>query len=826
MDLLLEKLWNYVAKDASLNLRVRLFRLMCLITGIVCLFFVLPVNLFELCLPLAVNVAVVGVGLFGIYCYMQSLRGRNHILPFLMVLILVLIPVWFLNGGATTSVPYYFFPVLVLPLVLCQGWARWGLVGLITVTACGLIVSEYLHPSWVIAIPYPSDLLLDRLTGIISSFVAMILVVWVIITSYDWEQRLLGRYARDLAVSEENYRSVVENAMCIILRLKVDGRITFFNKFAEDLFGYRRQEIIGLNALGTIVPTVSSKGEDLVPGFQDLLQSPGKYPQTERESLCRDGRRIWVTWANQPIYDEQGRVEEILCVGTDVTRQIALMEQLRMTQFTMDAAAEQILWTDERGRIIYANAAIGNGLGYRAEELRALTLEAVTVDLPADFWGRLWGMIKQERSATLEVRQRRKDGSTRPAELSVTYIKAADTECSIIFIRDLTERKAAEERRREEEQQMQHLQRLESLGVLAGGIAHDFNNLLTVILGNLSMARLDGPAGRETDGLLAEAEKASLQAQGLTSQLLTFSKGGKPVKRPVDVGQILRDSVTMALSGQAVTCQYFLPADLRPVNADASQLAQVFNNLIINACQAMPDGGQIVVRAGNRNLVKAETARVAGGEYVEITVQDTGCGIAPEHISRIFDPYFTTKKAGSGLGLAVVHSVISHHHGAVWVDSKPGMGTTFTLMLPASRQSVAAVAHTEPTGKSSGQRILIMDDETTICRVLSKMLGKLGYVVDSAPDGDTALQLYQQAAAQQRPFDLLIMDLTVPGGMGGKETMQRLKQINPQVRSIVSSGYSDDPIMADHQAYGFKGVILKPYSHEQVQTTIRKVLES
>lgn len=826
MDFLLEKLWKHVAKNTSLNLRVRLFRLMCLITGIVCLFIVLPVNLLEVWLPLAVNIAVIAVGLFGAWCYTQSVRGRNHIVPFLLVLILILVPVWFLNGGIGASVTFYFFPVMILPLVLCQGRTRWILLALSLTEACGLILTEYFHRSWVVLIPDRFDLMLDDLAGVVACFVAITLIVWVIITNYDWEQTLLARYARELAASEENYRSVVENVMSIILRLDPQGNITFFNKFAEELFGYKRHEIIGRSALGTIVPAVSSKGEDLAAKFKDLVKNPAKYSLTENENRCRDDRRIWVTWTNQPIYDEQGALREILCAGTDVTPQVELMEQLRLTQFTMDAAAESVVWTNEQGRIIYANAATVNELGYPAPELHALTLSDLAVDFPAAAWEKLWQSLKQNRSATFELQQRRQSGTTRFVELAATYLKVAGKECTIIFIRDLTERKLAEERRRRHEQEKQQIQRLESLGVLAGGIAHDFNNLLTAILGNISMVRMDGPRGNGNDALLAEAEKASLKARELTARLLTFSKGGKPVKSAVNLGPVLRDSISLVLRDRPVKCDLDLPADLRPVNADAAQLTHVFNNLIINACQAITDQGRITLRARNRTLDRPENQLAPGGDYVEVTVQDNGCGIAAENLSKIFDPYFTTKKNASGLGLTVVHSVISQHHGAVSVDSKPGTGTTFTLLLPVSRQSPPATLPPTPSGKSSGHRILIMDDELMICRVLSKMLTRLGYQVETAPDGDTALHLYQHAATQGQAFDLLIMDLTVPGGMGGKETIERLKQINPRVRSIVSSGYSDDPILADHQAHGFNGVIHKPYSHEQVVTSVRQALES
>jgi signal transduction histidine kinase len=458
------------------------------------------------------------------------------------------------------------------------------------------------------------------------------------------------------------------------------------------------------------------------------------------------------------------------------------------------------------------------------EELRKLSLPDLAVNFPAAAWDNLWQAVKPKGSATVELQQRHKDGSTRPVELSVTYINVAGKESTTIFIRDLTERKNAEERRRLHEQQMQHLQRLESLGVLAGGIAHDFNNLLTIILGNISVARMDGAGGTDSDALLAEAEKASLKAQGLTAQLSIFSKGGKPVKSAVEIGKVIRESVSQVLHDQNVKCDCWLPTDLPPVNADAGQLAQVFNNLLVNACQASAEDGHIAIRAESRSFSQADKPLLAPGNYIEITVKDNGCGIPAEDLPKIFDPYFTTKKTGTGLGLAVVHSVIRHHHGAVSVDSQPGAGTTFTLLLPALGRWLPAASPPVPPGKPAGQRILIMDDETMICRVLSKMLSKLGYHVETAADGDAAVRMYQQAAAQQQPFDLLIMDLTVPGGMGGKETIQKLKQINPQVRSIVSSGYCDDPILANHQAYGFSGVILKPYAHDQVVAEVRKTL--
>ena len=539
MDRILEKISNYVAQDRSVALQVRLFRLICLVTTSLCLLLVLPVNLLQASIPLVINLADILLGLFALYCYTESRRGRDHIKTFLLVMVLLISAVWFLNGGITGSVTYYFFTVIMLPLTICRGRTRWWLTLFIALDVAALFTLEYFYPTSVYRFPVRFDWFMDNLTGMICSFTAIVLVLWVIITNYDWEQQLLKRYTKELAVSEENYRGVVENAMSIILRMDRSGKITFFNQFAEELFGYKRAEIIGLHAVGTIVPATSSKGDNLAIKLEELLRDPEKFASTENENMRRDGRRIWVNWTNQPIYDDQHQLKEILCVGADFTERVAMLEELRLTQITMDAAAEQIVWTNDQGKIIYANLAAVAGLGFSLAELHQLTLHDLFTDFPAAEWPARWEQFKHERAATFELTQKRRDQATRPVELSVTYIKVADKEYTTVFIRDLTGRKLAEDKRRQHEAEMQHLQRLESLGILAGGIAHDFNNLLTAILANVSLIKMDAMPGTETIELLSEAEKASLQARDLTAQLLTFARGGKPIKCAVNLGRII-----------------------------------------------------------------------------------------------------------------------------------------------------------------------------------------------------------------------------------------------------------------------------------------------
>ena len=826
MDLLLKRLLKQMDWDKSLTFQFRLYRMMVLLTSVLCLFVVLPVNLLLPSLPLAVNLADITLGCFALFCYRESRRGRNHMGLFLTVLVALLNPIWFLNGGLEGSITYYFFPVAVLPMVFWRGRIRWVVAGLILLDLCGLMVLSHFFPGWTTPFQSSQDQLLDLLTGAFCSIIAIALVTWAVTNNYDQERELQTRYARELAASEENYRGVVENAMSIILRIDAAGKITFINKFAEGLFGYERAAIIGRSLLGSILPECASSGANQTAAFAQFLSQPAQHTAFENETVCRDGRRLWVTWTNQPIYDDQGRLREILCVGADITARTALLEQLRLTQTTMDVAAEQIVWTDEQGRIIYCNAAAAEQSGYPAEELLRLTLHDLAADFPASAWVGRWEALKRDRSARFEVAQRCKDGTTRPSEFSVTYLKVAAKEFTTVFIHDLTSRRVAEEKRRRHELELLQLQRLESLGVLAGGIAHDFNNLLTGILANLTLVKIDLPPESPHHELLDEAEKASWLARDLTTQLLTFAKGGQPVKKVIQLDQVLRDSISFALRGRPVKSESFVEPDLLPVEADAAQLSQVFNNLILNACEAMPEGGNLVIRARNLAQGEADQPSLPPGNYVEVSVRDRGRGIPKEILARIFDPYFTTKKSGTGLGLAVVHSIIKHHGGSVSVASTPGVGTVFTLLLPAvvkAEANAAAAPHPKPPGSA---RILVMDDEEMVRKAMTRALGRFGYEVETATDGVAAVESYRQAAAAQRPFQLVIMDLTIPGGMGGQEAIQRLLEFDPRAKAIVSSGYSDNPVMADCTAHGFHGVVAKPYTIGEVLTVIQKVLAS
>lgn len=390
-------------------------------------------------------------------------------------------------------------------------------------------------------------------------------------------------------------------------------------------------------------------------------------------------------------------------------------------------------------------------------------------------------------------------------ELSTNHLKYEDFEFDVEFVMDISGRKSSEDA-------LVRSQKLESLGVLAGGIAHDFNNILAAIQGNISLASLTLDDKEDALRVIGNAEQACIRARDLTGQLLTFSKGGTPIKDLCDIASVLSESTNFALTGSKVKCVFDLEDNLPYVDIDKGQIHQVLQNIIINADQAMPGGGVINLKGETVSSDNIKDASLPGGNYVKITVEDQGIGISKDMINNIFDPFFTTKQKGSGLGLATSCSIIKNHGGEITVESTPGIGTTFSIYIPASDKSNAVNIRDGKHLVTGKGRILLMGDEFAIRILLEQLLRKLGYEVESAVDVEQVLEMYQSVLSDGAKYDAVILDLTVPGGMGGKEAMEQLLQIDPDVKAIVSSGYSHDPVMSEHKQYGFKTYIAKPFN--------------
>ena len=473
------------------------------------------------------------------------------------------------------------------------------------------------------------------------------------------------------------------------------------------------------------------------------------------------------------------------------------------------------------GTIRYESPSIKRVLGYRPEEMIGLNVFDYIHPADSTVTSKVFSTAVKEpgRNDAIELRFRHKDGSWRILEaVGKSLITDDDRVIVIVNSRDISDRKAMEE-------DLIRAQKLESLGILAGGIAHDFNNLLVSILGNVSMALLDVEQASDTYRQLQTAEKASLRAQSLTQQLLTFSRGGDPIKKVIDIGPVIREVTQFSLRGSRVKCAIELPDDLWPIEADAGQIAQVVNNLVINADQAMPAGGTITVRAQNIDSAYREILTLKPGRYIGLSVHDSGIGIPKECIGKVFDPYYTTKQKGSGLGLAVTYSIIRKHDGHITAESTPGAGATFTVYLPASNAFCAEAQAGEGRMREGRGTILVMDDEHEVRETVGTMLRRLGYTVELVEDGAKAVERYRESIQNNRPFDAVILDLTVTGGMGGKEAIVRLREIAPGVRAIVSSGYANDPVMADYARYGFAGVVAKPFLLKDLSASIAAVLK-
>jgi PAS domain S-box-containing protein len=378
------------------------------------------------------------------------------------------------------------------------------------------------------------------------------------------------------------------------------------------------------------------------------------------------------------------------------------------------------------------------------------------------------------------------------------------------------------EQRQQAEEELLNARKLESVGVLAGGIAHDFNNFLTVVQGNTELARMRLDPADPVQEILEQTALACQRAVFLSSQLLTFSKGGEPVRRPVSVAQLVRDSVNLARAGTSLSLEVNIPEDLWSAEIDAGQISQVLHNVLLNARQAMPDGGIVEVRA--ENAVRDSGGMASPGAYVRISIRDYGCGIPADVLPRIFDPYYTTNPGGSGLGLATAYAIVSKHGGHISVASKPGEGTMFTMDLPALQASPMPQIPAPAVLQRGSGRLLVMDDEEVLRKLLVRVLTELGYEVVCARDGAEAIAQYEAQKASGRDFDAVLLDLTVKGGMGGIEAAARLKELDTSAKLIVSSGYSAAPVMADFRRYGFDAMIPKPWTPAQVSEVFRKVL--
>ncbi len=591
------------------------------------------------------------------------------------------------------------------------------------------------------------------------------------------------------------------------------------NEAAYKLLGYTQDELLAKRVID--ISATDDNINKWRQGIEYLRTVP--YQIFEGEQIHKNGSLIPVE-VNVSLITLDNK-EYIISVARDIRDRKrdrdAVIKEKNKLKAAITALGDGLTMQDRQFRIIYQNEAHKEKQGDRAGEFCYQAYQGLDQICEGCLLVLCFKDGKTHRRETSIITT---DGKKIYLEVSASPVRNAQGEiyAGIETVRDITSRKLLE-------QKVAKHQKLDSIGVLAGGIAHDFNNMLAAILGNISLANLNLPKNSKSHKLLLEAEKACNIATTLTQQLLTFSKGGAPITKTAAISSLIIESVKFTLRGSKVRGDTTsVPADLWPVEVDEGQINQVIQNLTKNAEQAMPQGGNIYLSAENIILDSdtADSLSLMSGKYIKITLRDEGVGIAPNELSQIFDPYFTTKKTGNGLGLAVCYSIIKNHHGVINVDSKEGKGTIFTLYLPVSNKKLAVTQKeiTNVATEKKEARILLMDDDEMVQAVSMKLMEHLGYRVEQAKDGEEAIALFSEAKASGDDFDAVILDLTVPGGMGGLETMTHLLEIDQGVKGIVSSGYANDPIMANYSKYGFSAVIPKPFTIEDLNKILHQVI--
>jgi PAS domain S-box-containing protein len=622
-----------------------------------------------------------------------------------------------------------------------------------------------------------------------------------------------------LRESRENYRLLFNRTPVSIFYFDRDMRINHFNEKFIELIQVNREKLCGFGlhdlADKSILPCIESS----------LNGRNGCYKG--KINFTADSSGIAVSMRTEPVFDENGVVSGGVGIVEDITRvyeaEEALLKSEENFKDMIDKSPLPISIVDDNDVIIYNNRECFNVFGFRRREITDLKSWWVKAypdpayrEIVIGEWysGYKISQKKKELFGPREYRVTSADGTVKDIQFYVVPVG----DLSFIMMNDMTSHRKAEA-------ELLKTKKIESIGILAGGIAHDFNNILTAIIGNLNLARMDITETHKSYELLEATEKAAWQARELTQQLLTFSKGGNPIMRVLPISRLLQDSAMSVLEGRNIRAEFNVAENLWEASIDEGQIAQVIHNLVLNSAESMTGGGVIKISADNFNCEGIECL-IFAGNYIRIRIEDAGAGIKSSVISNIFDPFFTTKPSGTGLGLSVSYSIIKKHGGNIRVSSVEGEGALFEIFLPASpkRNIQKEAAETRPD--KPGGKILLLDDEELILDISKKMLNRMGYEVVLSKDGEDAIFLYKEARESGSPFDCVIMDLTIPGGMGGKDAILILKEYDPEVKAVVSSGYSSDPVMSDYMKYGFSGVSEKPYSFEDLKKEIERVIKN
>jgi two-component system cell cycle sensor histidine kinase/response regulator CckA len=615
------------------------------------------------------------------------------------------------------------------------------------------------------------------------------------------------------------FRALIDNIPNPVYYKDAKGAYLGYNKAFQEYFDLKYDSYVGR----TVFDLPIDREEAMLHhrADVDLIQMSGK--RTYEASASCPGHPIRYSIAKKATFHKaEGAIGGIVGVITDITElkkaEDALKESEARFKDLSEATFEAVVFM-ENGIIIDVNQRFYEMFHYDNSEIIGRT----ALDIIAPGARAISNeMIAAQRGETYETMGLRKDGSTFPIGVHPRELHLRGRNIRISVIRDLTDQKDMEE-------EVLKSKNLQSVGTLAGGIAHDFNNLLMAIVGNISLAKMSVTQDGKIAEYLNEAERIAFMGKNLTQQLLTFSRSGEPVRKVVFLGAILRDVAGKSLGSLPIRTRYIIPMDLFPVEVDEDQIKQVIQNMFMNAKEAMLSGGTIIISCENVNVTPQNKLPLIKEDHVKISIRDEGIGIPQENMSKIFDPYFTTKGMGSqkgvGLGLAICYSIIKNHNGYILVDSALGKGTTFEIYLPATKKDIIEVRIEENVVRHGKGRVLVMDDEEMILKIAKELLQLMGYEVTTALSGEETIGFYRQAMELKKPFDAVVLDLAIPGGMGGKEVIRELIAIDPRVSAIISSGYLNDPVVKDFKTYGFLATLTKPYEANELDDKLQNIIK-
>jgi len=817
----------WLPPEGDANLEHRFLVGLCLLGALVPFFVILPVNAFQDLSPL-VNVSVSVFGIANIGLYLATRRGHHLEKTTFLLLLGLLNILWFTNGGSQGSVFMYFFLAMAFLVIFFRSWFRVLMLGLLVVDGVGLLLAEGHFPSLVIPFACPEDRFLDLVVGFLISNLLGALMLWVVVVGYRRERTRLNASMDALASAERRQQALLRHSWDILSVIDAQGVLVYNSPAVRRIHGFEETDLLGVSTFSQVHPEDQAQ---VMASFQEALAAPGTPVQARYRYARKDGSWVEMEAVGVSHVDDPS-IHGVVTNSRDITERVKveqeLLESRELLSTLIDSTDDLVLLVDaERfGVKLFNQAARKHFLSiYEVEPQVGKSLQEILLPEGAALWRGLFERVLREGSLTLDYVFARPE---RHFAFSLNPLERGGKVFGIsVFGKDITRLKRAEEERQRIELQLWQSQKMESLGSLAGGIAHDFNNMLGGIIGYADlMLSTEGEPKRQNylKAILGAAERSS----EMTRKLLAFGRRGKNVVEPVELDTLVREGHEMLKPSLKQGVDVVLELESVPsIDADPSQINQVFLNLAINANEAMAGRGVITIRTRVERLEgsAAEALGVVPGDYVAFSVADTGTGMSEDVRSRMFEPFFTTKTdgkvLGSGLGLSTVYGIVQSHHGGIRVESEPSRGSTFTAYFPKGKLGDPEAVAVAPIHRGRGL-ILVVEDEPVMMKFTQAALRELGYTSVSAWDGEEGSRVFRERHGE---ISAVILDLKMPK-MGGRECFGELQRTDPAVSVLICTGYGENEEVQELISRGARGLLKKPFRVAELAEHLKRMIPS